>query len=62
MSKIIKQGIFYRVLLANGKYVSKKRFLRLFSAVRYMDMMDVHSVPVVEYKEREKNGKSQRSK
>ena len=49
--RIIKDGIFYRILLADGKYVSKKKFLRLISAIDYLDMMDVHGVSAIKYKE-----------
>lgn len=50
--RIVKDGVFYRILLADGKYVSKKRFFRLMSAVNYLDMMDAYGVPVIEYKEK----------
>lgn len=49
--RIIKDGIFYRILLADGEYASKKKFLRLTSAIDYLDMMDVHGVPVIKHKE-----------
>lgn len=51
--RLIKEGLFWRILVANGTMVSKKRFLRFRSAVDYMDMQDRHGMPVVEYKKKE---------
>lgn len=58
--RVIKKGLFYRILLAEGKYISKKKFLRLMSAFEYMNMMDVHGIPVEKYNRKEKNGHSKR--
>lgn len=51
--RLIKEGIFWRILVADDTMISKKRFLRFQSAVNYMDMQDVHGMPVVKYKNKE---------
>lgn len=48
--RLIKDGIFWRILVANDTKISKKRFLRFQSAVNYMDMQDKHGMPVENYK------------
>lgn len=50
---LIKQGIFWRILVADGKYISKKKFLRFQPAVNYMDMQDKHGMPVENYNRKE---------
>ena len=47
---LIKEGLFWRILVANGTKISKKKFLRFQSALNYMDLQDVHGMPVENYK------------
>lgn len=50
---LIKEGLFWRILVADGTMISKKKFLRFQSALNYMDMQDVHGMPVENYKRKE---------
>lgn len=50
---LIKQGMFWRILVANDTMISKKKFLRFQSALNYMDLQDVHGMPVENYKRKE---------
>lgn len=52
--RLIKEGIFWRILVANDTMISKKKFLRFQSAVNYMDMQDKHGMPVENYKKEKK--------
>ena len=51
---LIKKGLFWRILVANDTMISKKRFLSFRSAINYMDMQDVHGMPVKNYKRKDK--------
>ena len=53
--KLIKEGLFWRILVCNDTMVCKKKFLRFQSALNYMDMQDGHGMPVEKYKRKEKN-------
>lgn len=52
--RLIKEGLFWRILVADDTMVSKKRFLRFQSAVDYMDTQDRHGMPVENYKKKER--------
>ena len=52
--RLIKEGIFWKILVCNDTMVCKKKFLRFQSALNYMDMQDRHGMPVEEYKGKEK--------
>lgn len=54
MNKIIRKGMFYRVLLSNGKYIAKQKFLRKCSAIKYENMLDKNGSQVEEYKGKDK--------
>lgn len=59
--RLIREGLFWKILVANDTMVSKKKFLRFQSAINYMDMQDRHGMPVENYKGKEKNA-SKKSK
>lgn len=52
--RLIKEGLFWRILVADDTMISKKRFLRFQSAVDYMDMQDRHGMPVEKYNRKAK--------
>ena len=52
--KLIKEGLFWRILVCDDTMISKKKFIRFQSAVDYMDMQDRHGMPVENYKGKEK--------
>lgn len=51
--RLIKEGLFWKILTCNDTKVSKKKFLRFQSALNYMDMQDSHGMPVENYKGKE---------
>lgn len=51
--RLIKQGLFWRILVADGAKISKKKFLRFQSALNYMDTQDRYGMPVENYKRKE---------
>lgn len=51
--RLIKQGLFWRILTADDALISKKKFLKFQSAVDYMDAQDRHGMPVENYKRKE---------
>lgn len=50
--RLIKEGVFWRILTADDTKISKKKFLRFQSAINYMDMQDKNGMPVENYKEK----------
>ena len=60
--RLIKEGIFWRILVCDDTMISKKKFLRFQSAVSYMDMQDRHGMPVENYKRKEKHASKKNRK
>lgn len=52
-SQLFKVKLFWRILVADAKYISRQRFLTRKSAQRCLDMQDAHGLSVIEYKRKE---------